>query len=70
MPLLVLVYFFKEFKIAQQVGMFVYLMEEPVMRGFWKSAQSIKHGKQLVIIMTSPAATPKLFAGNWDTHNH
>ena len=51
--------------------MFVYLMEEPVMRGFWKSAQSIKHGKQLVHMhMTSPAAMPKLFAGNWDTHNH
>ena len=70
MPLLVLVYFFKEFKIAQQM-MLVYLMEEPVMRGFWKSAQSIKHGKQLVHMhMTSPAAMPKLFAGNWDTHNH
>ena len=62
--------FLKEFKIVQQV-MLVYLMEEPVMRGFWKSAQSIKHGKQLVHMhMTSPAAMPKLFAGNWDTHNH
>ena len=59
--------FGKEFKIAKQM-MPVYPMEEPVMKDFWKSAQT-KHGKQLVGIH-SPAAMPKLFAGNWGTHNH